>query len=647
MKKRLVIQVICQVMIGFCANAQPATNIDSLLRLLPLQRNDTIKVQLYFDIGNAYELNSPDDAAYYYRLAGRLSEQLNYTRGTIKYISSYTGLLNQKAQFDSSLLLNKRAIALAGELNDKFILAKCYANTGNVYQYTSDYENALLQYEMAKRYFEEAGDSRLVARICDAMQNTYRELNQPEKAMQLGVQAVAILRNENEPLSLGLALVNFGNNFSKEESDSALKYYKEALAIFEKLDFTRGVMTCFIDIGNVYLHRYDADSMKPCYEKALALAQQLQEPESEAIASRGLSHYFLYKKNYARAKDYILKALAISDSLSLKYEHVKNLKSLSAVLYAVQDIIGAEQALDSAGIVENEINNEQIQQKTLMVAKRFEAEKKDAQIQLQQARLKQQSTLNYFLAAGAAGLLIISLLGYRNYRSRQKLQQAKIEELETEKQLTATEAVLRGEEQERSRLAKDLHDGLGGMLSGIKYSLSNMKENLIMTPDNARAFNRSLDMLDSSIREMRRVAHNMMPEILVKYGLDKALNEFCAEIDRSAVLQVSYHSVKLNDANLDHITALTIYRIIQELINNVIKHAAAKNALVQLDYSEAEKLLVITVEDDGKGMDLAALAQPGGIGWSSINNRVDFLKGKTDVKSAIGNGTSVLITLPV
>jgi len=154
-------------------------------------------------------------------------------------------------------------------------------------------------------------------------------------------------------------------------------------------------------------------------------------------------------------------------------------------------------------------------------------------------------------------------------------------------------------------------------------------------------------MLDSSIREMRRVAHNMMPEILVKYGLDKALNEFCAEIDRSAVLQVSYHSVKLNDANLDHITALTIYRIIQELINNVIKHAAAKNALVQLDYSEAEKLLVITVEDDGKGMDLAALAQPGGIGWSSINNRVDFLKGKTDVKSAIGNGTSVLITLPV
>jgi len=396
MKKRLVIQVICQVMIGFCANAQPATNIDSLLRLLPLQRNDTIKVQLYFDIGNAYELNSPDDAAYYYRLAGRLSEQLNYTRGTIKYISSYTGLLNQKAQFDSSLPLNKRAIALAGELNDKFILAKCYANTGNVYQYTSDYENALLQYEMAKRYFEEAGDSRLVARICDAMQNTYRELNQPEKAMQLGVQAVAILRNENEPLSLGLALVNFGNNFSKEESDSALKYYKEALAIFEKLDFTRGVMTCFIDIGNVYLHRYDADSMKPCYEKALALAQQLQEPESEAIASRGLSHYFLYKKNYARAKDYILKALAISDSLSLKYEHVKNLKSLSAVLYAVQDIIGAEQALDSAGIVENEINNEQIQQKTLMVAKRFEAEKKDAQIQLQQARLKQQSTLNYF-----------------------------------------------------------------------------------------------------------------------------------------------------------------------------------------------------------------------------------------------------------
>ncbi len=101
---------------------------------------------------------------------------------------------------------------------------------------------------------------------------------------------------------------------------------------------------------------------------------------------------------------------------------------------------------------------------------KYQSEKKDSQIKLQKAEIKNKSIFNYFLLGGAATLLIISLLSYRTYRQKQKLQQQRINELETEKQLTATEAVLKGEEQERTRLAKDLHDGLGGMLSGIKYS---------------------------------------------------------------------------------------------------------------------------------------------------------------------------------
>ena len=147
------------------------------------------------------------------------------------------------------------------------------------------------------------------------------------------------------------------------------------------------------------------------------------------------------------------------------------------------------------------------------------------------------------MQAAQSALLIISMLSYRNYKHKQKLQQQRITELETEKQLTATEAVLKGEEQERTRLAKDLHDGLGGMMSGIKYSLQTMKGNLIMTPENQQAFERSMDMLDSSINEMRRVAHNMMPEALVKFGLDTALKDLCNDINQSGALQVNYQSI--------------------------------------------------------------------------------------------------------
>jgi len=181
------------------------------------------------------------------------------------------------------------------------------------------------------------------------------------------------------------------------------------------------------------------------------------------------------------------------------------------------------------------------------------------------------------------------------------------------------------------------------MLSGIKYSLNTMKENQIMTPENTQAFERSLDMLDSSIREMRRVAHNMMPETLVKFGLNTALMDFCNDINQSGALNVTYQSVGLDQAPVDQRIAITIYRIVQELITNTMKHAAAKNAIVQV--TKINNMLSITVEDDGKGFDTGILKQSRGIGWSNIQNRIEFLKGKLDINSQPGEGTSVLIEL--
>jgi signal transduction histidine kinase len=266
-------------------------------------------------------------------------------------------------------------------------------------------------------------------------------------------------------------------------------------------------------------------------------------------------------------------------------------------------------------------------------------------LSVQRSELERKNALNYILIAGTTLLVAISLLLYRNYRQKQKLQQQRINELETEKQLTATEAVLKGEEQERTRLAKDLHDGLGGMMSGIKYSFLTMKRNLIMTPENQQAFERSMDMLDSSIREMRRVAHNMMPEALLKFGLDTALKDLCNDINQTGALHINYQSIGMEDSVIDQTVSITIYRIVQELINNAMKHAAATNSIVQL--SKTGNKLAITVEDDGKGFDTACLHMAKGIGWTNIMNRVEFLKGKLDINSKIGKGTSVLIELNV
>ena len=166
-----------------------------------------------------------------------------------------------------------------------------------------------------------------------------------------------------------------------------------------------------------------------------------------------------------------------------------------------------------------------------------------------------------------------------------------------------------------------------------------------MTPDNQQAFERSMDMLDSSIKEMRRVAHNMMPEALVKFGLDTALKDFCNDINLSGALQVTYQSIGLEREKLNATLSITIYRIIQELINNTMKHAGAHTAIVQVTHEGGQ--IGITVEDDGKGFDVSLLNQAKGIGWNSIQSRVDFLKGRLDVKSDSTHGTSVHIDLTV
>jgi len=142
---------------------------------------------------------------------------------------------------------------------------------------------------------------------------------------------------------------------------------------------------------------------------------------------------------------------------------------------------------------------------------------------------------------------------------------------------------------------------------------------------------------------MRRVAQNMMPESLVKFGLDTALKDYCNDINQSGAIQANYQSMGLEDTTLDQTTSISIYRIVQELINNAIKHASAKMVIVQVFKTNGE--ISITVEDDGKGFDPMILNMANGIGWSNIQSRVDFLKGKVNVQSEKGKGTSVHIEL--
>jgi len=631
--------------------AQVLMNKDSLLRLIKSAQENTDKVELYINAGQQFETNEPEIAKQYYRMANELSKKLNYKLGRIKYITNYTFVLNMQGYFDSSLLLNLQSVELSRQIKDSVYLAKTLFNTGSSYRLKEDYENAVKYYEEGKKLFESFGDRRMIAQTYDILQNLFTGMKQYRKGLEYGKKAIKELTEIDNPAMLGTAYNNLGLNYvNLLQLDSAKTCFNQALAIALETNDQNMEVNAYLNMGDVFVQQGDYRSLKTYMEKAVKISKEMNFYESEAIALKGLSFYFQYSKNYASAKSYADSALALTFKYDFRNERQKLYTHLSNLSYSVQDMDKGQYYALQSKVLGDSILNETIQKNTLEIEKKYETEKKENQIikleadqKVQQLLIKQKSTLNYILIGAAISLFIVVLLSYRNYKQKQKLQQQRISELETQQQLTATEAVLKGEEQERTRLAKDLHDGLGGMLSGIKYSFNTMKGNLVMTPDNAQAFERSMDMLDSSIKEMRRVAHNMMPEALVKFGLDTALKDFCNEINLTGVLRISYMSINIENVMIDQTTAITVYRIVQELINNTIKHSGAANAIVQL--TNSNNILSLTVEDDGKGFDKNLLNAAEGIGWSNIQNRVDFLKASLDVKTENGKGTSVLIEL--
>lgn len=232
-------------------------------------------------------------------------------------------------------------------------------------------------------------------------------------------------------------------------------------------------------------------------------------------------------------------------------------------------------------------------------------------------------------------------------RSKSMKQLSHLHHLEMEKvkqknEISNLNAMLDGQEQERTRLARDLHDGLGGLLSGTKIELSGLSNK---TEDQfvRQKVNKSLTQLDNAVNELRRVAHNLMPELLLKYGMVEAIKEYCSMMS-SDTLEISAQVVSYNDP-LDINKQVLIYRIIQELVNNAVKHADAEQVLIQLAQDDGR--VFVTVEDDGKGFHIVDLNGTKSAGIHNVKSRLKFLMGNFNIESKIGTGTTIEIDFPI
>ena len=586
---------------------------------------------------NAYKnaIKFASEKKLFYQL-GRIyqNQSFLYSSGA-RYIDSRNSL-------DTAVLNYKRS----NHPNAKLWEANAYGDIANILKVQNNFEECV-QYNLKSiSIFEQLNlPDKLVVRYCN-LSTVFGDLEEYTKQEEYAQKAVKISQKTRGKSNLFISYFMLTNSLTRQEKYNDAKTFLDSAKIYADENANVDIVfSYYLIAAQVFRKLGNFDSAAYYFQKSYSVSEKNNYAYGKAESLLQLGAVSILQKKYSEAENYLLNGIKQAESIGYFNVLDDGYKYLSDVYgvtgrykLAYEYFQKYKEASDSAISLESKKYATELE-------KKYESEKKDKQIVIQQSQLQKRKIMNYVLLGSAAVLLIISFLTYRNYDQKKKLQQQRIIELESEKKLTATEAVLKGEEQERTRLAKDLHDGLGGMLSGIKYSFQTMKGNLIMTPDNQQAFERSMDMLDSSIKEMRRVAHNMMPEALVKFGLDTALKDFCNDISQSGALKVNYQSMGLEDAVIDQTTGITIYRIVQELLNNTMKHAAAKTAIVQV--SKTGGLLSVTVEDDGKGFDTSILKQSKGIGWSNIQHRIEFLKGKLDVNSQKEKGTSVLIELPV
>lgn len=619
---------------------------DSVTKKLKAAVSDSARVIVLLDAGDAVIGTAPTVSFNFYQQALVLSKKMNNTRCIAMSMGSVGISYIEMNKFDSAILIFQQSIPFYRQLKDTVKEASVLGNIGNVYLHKKDNATAIDYYIQSARLWETAANQQwlptLYSNICALLNDqqeytralefgnkavvlarktgnkesemsglinlseSYGRIGNVEKQYELLQQVLPLAKTDGDNLQIGSVYSSLGDyHRKKEQYQTALTNYLDGLAYTQKLGNNYHLIPCCLRLARTYLKLQQYDKALQYIKKSEQLADEVGEraERHEIYQVRGEIEQQL--GNYKMAADYFAKTLTITDS------------------------IFTTETSEKVAEVEAKYQNEKKQQEII----RLENDKK-----IQALTIRQRTTINYILFGSVAALVLTGFLGYRNFRHRQQLKQQRITELEKEKQLFATQSLLKGQEEERNRLAKDLHDGLGGLLSGVKLQLGAMKGNLILSEEHGRMFNNALGKLDESIDEMRRVAHNMMPEALMKLGLQQALQDYCDGFAESQLFKIKseFHGL---EKRMDSATEVVVYRIVQELLNNALKYSGATNMLAQVIRNESN--LSITVEDNGKGFDKEAVLS--GSGLKNVRSRVDYLKGQMDIKSAPGQGTSVHI----
>ncbi len=544
--------------------------------------------------------------------------------------------------FDSSIKLTDEGISFASEIKDFKSIGEFKKIHGLALYFKGSYDSAAWYYYKALEEMKAANSLSGRASVLNELGKLYRKTRDLDRALQNYDEAFQIYKDLRDEGNMSTILNESGVVYEyKGDYKEAVSRYTRCMNICERKNDSVCVAYSLSFIGGVYVLEKKYVEAEIFLLRSLAYRENIKDTFTISLSHTDLGTLYLESKQFNKA----IAQFEASNEFAVKMNYLElemtNLKNLSAVAEQMGDHIKAFNYYRKYTALKDSIMSAgKIKQIEELNAK-YQSEKKEQQLQLQRSDLQKK---NYLLWGSGTvfSLLIFSL--FTIYRRRQVQNAAAMQFAVMQEQDRATRAVIEAEEKERQRIAADLHDGIGQMMSVAKMNLSTFEEEFAFQNNGQKAaFENVMKLVDESCREIRVVSHQMMPNALLKSGLALAIKEFIEKID-NRIIKISLHTEGL-DSRLENNTETVLYRVIQECVNNVLKHANAST--LDISVLRDNDGISITIEDDGSGFNSKEKIKSDGIGLQNIVARVKFLKGTIEFDSSIGKGTLVAIHVPL
>jgi signal transduction histidine kinase len=601
-----------------------------------------------------FTFNSFKIVAHYYRIQNEFDLSKSTLAKGIEYFSTHGAEKNKYKLFgelalihdiqgniDSSLFYYDKQAKYFQDIEDLESLAAVFQNKGVAYYYQGNLEKAVKEFIAAKEVFEKLNDSITVFELNSNIGVMFNELSQFDKALVYFNAAQAFAEKYGDDRQKGRVYGFIGSFYETQDSvQKALTFHLKSLEYHQKIDSKRDIAINYHNIGTLYENSNDLNKALNYYTKAIELKKELGFNLSLAYSQRGLGSTFLKLGALDKAYELLTTAMEVFEDQNAEKDK-KEVYALFADLYAKKGEF--EKALDyHKKYVELKDKLESLDMKERIndLEVRYEVAKKDKELlELQQekaedelkiarAKIDQDRTNKILLVLIFISVLIIVGAVYYFRRNKRRA----IEK----KELAVNRAIFESEQKERIRIARDLHDSIGQKLAVTKMLLSSVESNENITKISS--------YIDETSNEVRNISHNLIPEIL-NLGLVKAIEDLKEKINSAGQIQLELKiDEKTTHWPTKKETEVSIYRIIQEIMGNIIKHSKTDKVLMEIKSVEA--FVQIKIIDNGIGFNVDAMDESKGIGWKNIFARIKLINGDFKVQSEKNRGSQFFINIP-